>query len=735
MRTIIRRLKNEKRGISNVLVVMLSLILITVIVANVVLWNYQMNQLDIERMHESVKITGVSRLTSSKWFTAQNEFLIIKGSRTSGSYIDTKAIDGFYETFKEEAQIHHSHLYPSSYNLLGGTSLISGSLLDLQSNNDVYMTFGSYIEVEEDFVDQQSNIDGSADVGTHSNFNALQGKDEDYDTLTEASTGGIFGKTAGIGTSFITIYANRMYLGVYSCSVSGYVAQVQFYGRGAAGGYVKAVITDSNGNILANGISDPTSFPAVASTYTCVWSGNKPYVTAGSTYWIGIIASVSGRLYYDSTTGGNSRIDATNSYVSPTSPTDATPGTYQWRLMLAFVVNYQLDLEVQWTNVNYARGNKQLCIYASALDVESLRVDVWTGSSWVPLINALNVGWNNVSVSDQLASDTFTIRFKDTETPDAVQSVWQIDCALLRIWDDGHVQVEFAGTSSTQNWAELIWTIDCSSTVDPLNVTLQLFDYDLGDYSSSGDGCITATIGTNDVSLSQTITVNPTRFRDVYGNWRIKITGKGASSFNLKIDLIELKVASPSNYRLEFQNLFKLDLSAYPLDYIYGLEIMVRYNVSEAAERWFIKAYDWSSESFSNEGFNVTIGNQPTPNEWNNYAISINVNWTRYVRSDGAVQITFYDEGASESQTFLYVDFVGVRVILNGIRLDMKNSGAATAHIVSIWIINATHHMRYDADFFINPGESATYVRIDIAPPTGDFIIKVVTERGNIDTF
>ena len=41
-----KRLKRDKHGVSNVIVIMLSLVLIVVIVANVVLWSFQMNQLD-----------------------------------------------------------------------------------------------------------------------------------------------------------------------------------------------------------------------------------------------------------------------------------------------------------------------------------------------------------------------------------------------------------------------------------------------------------------------------------------------------------------------------------------------------------------------------------------------------------------------------------------------------------------------------------------------------------------
>jgi hypothetical protein len=377
-----------------------------------------------------------------------------------------------------------------------------------------------------------------------------------------------------------------------------------------------------------------------------------------------------------------------------------------------------------------------LCIKTGTLNDESLQVDVWTGSSWTTVITALTANaWNNVSVSDYLTSSTFTIRFKATdETNDLTQSSWQIDCALLYMERD-YVQVEFVGNSTTQDWMQIVWAVDCSSTVSSVNITLQLYDYNASEYATSGDGFMTATIGTEDVTLNQTITVNPSRFRDAYGNWKMKIVGEGATPFNFKIDLIEIKITSPSVYRLEISNIFTIALSEYPLNYIYGLEIMVRYNVSEASERWFIKAYDWSSGSFSDVGFNFTEGNQPAANEWNNYTVSINTNWTRYVGGDGTIQIMFCDEGISESQTYVCIDFIGVRVILNGISLDIKNSGATTVHIIALWIINATHHMRYDLDFFVNPGESATCMRVDIALPQGNFVVKIVTERGNIDTF
>jgi hypothetical protein len=67
-----RRLKRDRRGISNIIVVALSLVIILAIVSNIVLWNYEMNQLDWEKMKENVVITNVENVTSGSQFTFQN---------------------------------------------------------------------------------------------------------------------------------------------------------------------------------------------------------------------------------------------------------------------------------------------------------------------------------------------------------------------------------------------------------------------------------------------------------------------------------------------------------------------------------------------------------------------------------------------------------------------------------------------------------------------------------------
>src|SRR3972149_6878890 len=144
LQAITRRLKRGKRGISTVIVVMLSLVLVVIIVGNVVLWSYQMNQVDMDRIQETLSLVNVTRITRSPWSTAQNEYSINVGTRLSGTYTATTTSDGLYESFMEELQGFDVY-NPSNYALGGLTSSVSGNISDLTSNDNAYMTFRSYV--------------------------------------------------------------------------------------------------------------------------------------------------------------------------------------------------------------------------------------------------------------------------------------------------------------------------------------------------------------------------------------------------------------------------------------------------------------------------------------------------------------------------------------------------------------------------------------------------------------
>jgi hypothetical protein len=180
---------------------------------------------------------------------------------------------------------------------------------------------------------------------------------------------------------------------------------------------------------------------------------------------------------------------------------------------------------------------------------ENIRVDVWNGTTWQNLFADLTNGWNNISVSSYLSSSTLTIRFKGgTETGDATQDKWNIDVTLLHVWSSEYTtEVEFVGLSDTETWAQLEWSVDNAWTVGSVSVTIQLYNYSLGNYPTNGNGYmshISSATANTDETKNQPITVNQTHFRNSTGYWKVKVKGAKTTNapFDFKADLIKCEV-------------------------------------------------------------------------------------------------------------------------------------------------------------------------------------------------
>jgi len=114
------------------------------------------------------------------------------------------------------------------------------------------------------------------------------------------------------------------------------------------------------------------------------------------------------------------------------------------------------------------------------------------------------------------------------------------------------VEVEFTGSSDTLDWTQLAWVVDSAWTTPSVTVTLQLYDYNLEQYSTSGDGYISYTSSATsdtDETRAQTITSNPTYFRDTSGNWKIKVKGVKSTTtqFDFKADLVKYETTTQAN--------------------------------------------------------------------------------------------------------------------------------------------------------------------------------------------
>jgi hypothetical protein len=809
LEAILKRLKSNKRGISNVIVVMLSLVLIVIVVGNVVLWSYQMNRLDLERMQETVNIANVTRVTRSSWFTAQKEFSIIAGSKLSGTYGDTKFSDGSFETFREET----TQLFnPSSYVLGGFTSYVSGSLANLNSNDDSYMNFRSYPNYE---IRYQESLDVSSTTNTTYQDKVsisftpqitadfiiiataeVRGSSTSYQAKSQLSVNSttfqeLFYRVKDLTDWYPFCGLKRLTLN----EGTKYVAKIQFCTNNAAG-----TASIRNARLLIFSLqSEYAESEGLSTTDSTEWQdkttltftppSNEDYLIIATANYRGSSTSrdTKIRLIQDNTTVhtenlGRPGAGTTANYytfaVMRKVTLDATLHNFKIQYcssgspgiaginyahivavkLSLFDSNYYAEDEVEsipaasntWYDKvvnNYTVDDGDYLImgsisYKSGSTANSVGLDFQTESTsrQSPLVEhrdstTYESAFFMTKQSLTAGSKTDKIAWMGESTNARVKNARLISCKLPTLIQT--VEVEFTGISNTQNWTQLEWTIDSSFTTTNVATTFQLYNYQTNQYPTSGDGYMNDTVSTVDVTKNQTITETPTNFRDADGNWKIKIKGVKAADTQLELraDWIEFKVMTSDIYRLCISNDFLIDLSTYPLNYIQGVEILVRYNVTQNVEKWFLKAYHWTASSFSDVGFNNTVGNQPVLNEWNEYAINVTDEWKDYVKDDGTLLLEFLDEGLNTTQTIAEIDFLGVRAIIDGTRFDLRNTSPLTIHITAVWMVNSTNHQRYSANLFINSGEETTYIRVDINLPGDDFIAKVVTERGNIAVF
>ena len=307
---------------------------------------------------------------------------------------------------------------------------------------------------QEHYIDQTSNVDGSADKGNHNpSLDPQKAADSQIDTLTEGLTSqDLTLRPSGTG-SIEELDEDYSWLANWECvdesssdgdnsyvyngiSITYRSDLYQLQNHGSETGTINSVRVFVNARKYAN---DPDN--SYAETYLRVGSTN--------TYGAENVLTGSYQVYssvYTTKPGGGSwtwadidtlqagvRLksgDIEGSYVSIARCTQV------WVEVNYTPTNYVLDLEEQFTSVDPTQTSEYLCIYAGALNPdESLQVDVRSGSNWVPVISALQPNqWNNVSVSPWLTSSTFTIRFKGTEeSGDLTQDSWQIDAVLLRL--------------------------------------------------------------------------------------------------------------------------------------------------------------------------------------------------------------------------------------------------------------------------------------------------------------
>ncbi|MFX1505818.1 MAG: hypothetical protein ACFFDC_06840 [Promethearchaeota archaeon] len=308
----------------------------------------------------------------------------------------------------------------------------------------------------EDEVDNNfSNVDSSEDKGWHSNFSDQQiGPDSTYDILTEAGDSQInqidlpVVSWNGWQDNWVR-HGTSPYLDVQD-EPSSYVYGVKD-GKGSSDGDITGEFnfedTSQMGIILSvkllvYGRAHPFD-PRKSYFSVYLWVGSK-YTEIMSFYNVGYWIWQEVDITADINTW--SQINEAKIFLRTEDPLGVKKGEQACDAALIRVeyetLTHEVDLEVQWTSADYTRTNEELAIYTGDLGEEGLRVDVWTGS-WQTIIPTLAADtWNNISISNYLTSQTFTIRFKGTnESVDWIQDQWGIDITLLHTWDSNHAPI------------------------------------------------------------------------------------------------------------------------------------------------------------------------------------------------------------------------------------------------------------------------------------------------------
>jgi len=144
---------------------------------------------------------------------------------------------------------------------------------------------------------------------------------------------------------------------------------------------------------------------------------------------------------------------------------------------------------------------------------------------------------------------TFTVIGSSTFTADTTVNTYEsfdLEFQILGDPIESTSEVEFAGTSNTDVWSQVVWTIDTAWDTANVTATIQLYNWNTSSYPTSGDGYTTYTSSATpnfDETQTKTITYNPQNYRDVSGNWKIRIKGvkSTSSQFDFEADLIVLE--------------------------------------------------------------------------------------------------------------------------------------------------------------------------------------------------
>jgi hypothetical protein len=454
---------------------------------------------------------------------------------------------------------------PSSYNINSGTLLGTDSLSNLSSSDDVYWNARSSPSAINAYYPSSYNLIDSTKLksGSLSEVNANDSQYMSFESYGQYAlnfTGSYYvdaGSAASLDiTGSFTIEFRMKWTSRPSSGTENHDI-VSKYGGGY--GYRVYFTMDQYGSVNLYGRVRSSSYE-VSTSFT---------PTLGTWYHVAFVNN-NGYLYLY--LNGNRQ-----SSRSATNPGSTTSSFRIGESESPFNAKYSVDELAVW------------------------KVAKWTGSSFqVPTTPYTGTESNLAGLWHM--NDGYGTTVKDS-SPNSNQGT----ATSTPVWVSGqfgstkNVEVEFSGIGNTVPFlGNLTWMTDLSVNASSVSITVQLFNYTLRDFPTSGNGFLTYTSSATpnvDETKTQTITINPNHFRNsTTGAWRIKITGKLTTGhFALNADLVGYSTFNKAATDLEFVSTLSDYSNIRPALSALNVTIEVRCNVTSAVYNLYLYNYSRSA--------------------------------------------------------------------------------------------------------------------------------------------
>ncbi|MCW3999277.1 MAG: hypothetical protein NWE93_03465 [Candidatus Bathyarchaeota archaeon] len=500
--------------------------------------SYSQGSLNVNYNLTGLGIKGISYATS----TRLNVQLQTSSSTTQAQLIILRdEAEPLINLGKSNLKLYSYNYQTSSWNLTAPASIASyangtyvldlpsgvdgsGYILQVEDSRGLMVVAASYTKLTStltwnssayrqgvDYVDvANQNI-----VGSHSNFAAQQsGPDGVYDTLTEQASG--------------------------MASLNYYPVSVNLLGS--------TKISQSSGNITVDTQSNDGSYLYLRS-YPSAFSSQTStlgYTTKGASTQ-NIEDTITGSMF-SSDTGGQLQSISVYLYSTAGSNRNAKVAIYSASddaLVAGSGSQTVYPGDNGWVTFSFSNPKPVLTANTNYVLV------AWSSSGSGSVNIYYNSGSSNQGYSD---SETFgTWPNPDPNLTPYTSRRYSIYCTYT-LATQYTVQAELMGNSDSISWQQLTWAVDSAVSAGTASCTLKLYNSATGTYPSSGDGYLSASLGTSDNLQTQTITTNPTNYRNATTGWKILLTAQNtsASPFDLKIDLTRLTSQFP-NYAVNLQ--------------------------------------------------------------------------------------------------------------------------------------------------------------------------------------